>query len=206
MLRATPLELKGKRVTLRPLTGADWDQWREVRYRSRDWLVKWESRPAPGHPDPADDRRAFLARCGARDRERELGAGFGFGIFTDGQLAGEINLNSIQRGSFQNAYVGYWIDHHHAGRGLMPESLVTLMRFAFEDLGLHRVQVSIIPRNGPSRRVVEKVGLRHEGVAERYLEINGVWEDHMRFALTAEEWQARRDDLLGAWVLSRPGG
>jgi ribosomal-protein-alanine N-acetyltransferase len=76
-----------------------------------------------------------------------------------------------------------------------------LTRFAFEDLGLHRVQISIIPRNSASRRVVEKLGLRAEGVAERYLEINGTWEDHIRFAITSEEWSARRDELLRDWIL-----
>jgi ribosomal-protein-alanine N-acetyltransferase len=75
-----------------------------------------------------------------------------------------------------------------------------LIRFAFDDLRLHRVQIAIIPRNTASRRVVEKVKVREEGVAERYLEINGVWEDHVRYAITAEEWQQRRDDLLTEWL------
>ena len=75
-----------------------------------------------------------------------------------------------------------------------------MIRFAFEELRLHRVQVSIIPRNHNSRRVVEKLGIRNEGVAVRYLEINGVWEDHVRYAITVEEWQERRDELSRAWL------
>ena len=82
----------------------------------------------------------------------------------------------------------------------MPESVVVVMRFAFEDLGLHRVQIAIIPRNERSRRVVEKLSLRDEGVAVRYLQINGVWEDHVRFAMTTEEWEERRAELLKEWV------
>ena len=73
-------------------------------------------------------------------------------------------------------------------------------RFAFEELHLHRVQIAIIPRNTNSRRVMEKLGLRDEGIAVRYLEINGVWEDHVRYAITAEEWDDRREDLLTTWV------
>ncbi|MCB0961519.1 MAG: GNAT family N-acetyltransferase, partial [Acidimicrobiales bacterium] len=142
-------------------------------------------------------------RCSARQRERQLGSGFGFGIFVDGDLCGEINLSSIQRGPFQNAYVGYWIDEKVAGQGLMPESLVVLARFAFEELHLHRIQVSIIPRNAASRRVVTKLGLREEGTARRYLEIDGVWEDHVRYAMTAEEWEERRDELAAAWLTPR---
>ena len=139
-------------------------------------------------------------RCSARERERQLGTGYGFGVFVEGRLAGEINLSAIQRGPFQSAYVGYWIDEAEAGLGYTPEALVVLIRFAFDDLRLHRVQIAIIPRNTPSRRVVEKVKVREEGVAERYLEINGVWEDHVRYAITAEEWQQRRDDLLTEWI------
>jgi len=75
-----------------------------------------------------------------------------------------------------------------------------VMRFAFEELGLHRVQVAIIPRNAPSRRVMTKLGVREEGVATRYLEINGVWEDHLRHAITAEEWAERGSVLLEDWV------
>ena len=82
----------------------------------------------------------------------------------------------------------------------MPEAVVLLSRFAFEDLHLHRVQISIIPRNAASRRVVEKLGIREEGTAVRYLEINGVWEDHVRYGITVEEWEARGDDWLRDWV------
>ncbi len=199
-MRSSPLALTGRRVVLRPLQSADWDGWREVRIRCRSWLVKWEPRASAGHPDPAEDRRAFVARCSARDRERELGSGFGFGIFVDGRFRGEINLNSIQRGPFQNAYIGYWMDEAVAGSGYTPEAVAVLLQFAFEELGLHRVQISIIPRNSASRRVVEKLALRDEGVAERYLEINGTWEDHIRFAVTSEEWQVRRADLIPTWI------
>jgi len=107
----------------------------------------------------------------------------------------------VQRGPFQSAYVGYWIDQAAAGRGYVPESVVVLARHAFEELDLHRLQVAIIPRNSASRRVAEKVGLRDEGTALRYLEIDGVWEDHVRYAITAEEWWERRDALLKEWVL-----
>jgi ribosomal-protein-alanine N-acetyltransferase len=197
-------ELSGRRVLLRPLAVTDFEAWREVRVRGRDWLLKWEPRPVPGQPDATSDRRVFAARCGARERERQLGNGYGFGIFVGSrgeQFAGEINLSSVQRGPYQNAYVGYWIDEAVAGNSYVPEAFVVLCRFAFEDLALHRLQASIIPRNGPSRRVAEKLGLRNEGVALRYLEINGVWEDHVRYAITAEDWAERRDEFLRHWIL-----
>ena len=196
--------LFGNRVMLRPLVLGDFAQWSEVRNRCGVWLTRWEPQRLVGQPDVTNDRDAFAIRCSARQRERQLGTGFGFGIFVDGSFCGEINLGSVQRGPFQNAYVGYWIDEKMAGRSLMPESLVMVARFAFEELHLHRIQVAIIPRNSASRRVAEKLALREEGTALRYLEINGVWEDHVRYAMTVEEWEERRDDLAATWLVDRP--
>jgi ribosomal-protein-alanine N-acetyltransferase len=130
-----------------------------------------------------------------------LGAGYGFGIFAGQRFCGEINVNGVQRGPFQNAYVGYWIDEECAGLGLVPEAVVVVLRHAFDELGLHRLQIAIIPRNTASRRVVEKLGIRDEGIAQRYLEINGVWEDHVRYAITVEEWRERRNELLKEWTV-----
>ena len=199
-MNSLPDRLTGRRVLLRPLVSTDFPEWREVRRRNAEWLLKWEPQPPKGNPDDTLDMAAFAARCGARQREWQLGTGYGFGIFVDNHLAGELNLSGVQRGPFQNAYVGYWIDEARAGRGYVPESLVVAARFAFEDLRLHRLQVAIIPRNRPSRRVVEKLGLRDEGTALRYLAINGVWEDHVRYAITAEEWEERGKDLWREWV------
>ncbi len=195
-----PDELHGRRVLLRPLASTDFRQWREVRRRNAGWLLKWEPRPPKGNPDDTENLAAFGARCGARQREWQLGTGYGFGIFVEGMLAGEINVSGIQRGPFQNAYIGYWIDEARAGQGYVPEALATVARFAFEDVRLHRLQVAIIPRNRASRRVVEKLGLREEGLAVRYLAINGVWEDHLRYAITAEEWGERAPALLAEWI------
>ena len=191
--------LIGRRLVMRQLVADDFAQWREVRTVNEEWLTKWEPARVSGHPDVVRNRQAFASRCAARQRERQLGTGYGFGVFVDDRLAGEMNVSSVQRGPFQNAYVGYWIDERFAGQEYTPEALVVAMRFAFEELGLHRLQIAIIPRNKPSRRVVEKLGLRLEGMAERYLEINGVWEDHLRYAITAEDWQVRREEL-SAWL------
>jgi ribosomal-protein-alanine N-acetyltransferase len=192
--------LVGRRVVLRPLSSADFPSWQEVRRRNTGWLTPWEPARTPGMPDVVESREAFAMRCSARERERQLGTGFGFGLFVAGRFAGEINLSSVQRGPFQSAYVGYWIDEAQAGHSYTSEGLVLVIRFAFEQLHLHRVQISIIPRNHRSRRVVEKLKLRDEGIALRYLEINGVWEDHVRYAVTLEEWQDRGEELTREWL------
>lgn len=194
------LRLYGRRVVLRPLVPQDFTGWSEVRRRNGDWLTVWEPVKLPHHPDPETNREVFAARCGARDRERLAGTQYAFGIFVDGAFAGEINLNNVVRGAFQSATIGYWIDKARAGRSLMSEAVVVLAQFAFEELALHRIEVCIIPRNHNSRRVMEKLNLREEGVAERFLEINGVWEDHVRYGFTREEWDQRHDALFAEWL------
>jgi ribosomal-protein-alanine N-acetyltransferase len=190
------LELVGARVLLRPLRADDWERWRDVRHRSREWLEAWEPRPEPGAADPVSDREAFRSRCGAWDRQRHFDAAYGFGLFrNDGRFAGEVSLGSVTRGPFQSAFIGYWIDEALAGHGYVPEGVVLLLRYAFEVLNLHRLEAAIVPRNGPSRRVVEKLGLRNEGTSLRFLQIQGVYEDHIRYAITADEWRDRRSEL-----------
>ncbi len=162
----------------------------------------------PASPTPPKTGGYSRPAAERGERERQLGSGYGFGIFVGperSRFAGEINLSSVQRGPYQNAYVGYWIDEAAAGHSYVPEAFVVLCRFAFEELALHRLQASIIPRNGPSHRVAEKLGLRDEGIAVRYLEINGRWEDHVRYAITSEEWADRREDYLRDWILPEGG-
>lgn len=196
-------ELTSRRLVLRGLRPSDFLAWQEVRRRGARWLLPWEPLRPTGTPDIAENRRAFEARCESRDRERVAGTSYGFAIFLAGRFVGECNINNVQRGAMQGGYVGYWIDQDCAGRGYMPEAVAAVLRFGFEEVGLHRLQISIIPRNVASRRVVEKLELRDEGVAQRYLEINGVWEDHVRYAMTSEEWALRRESITTAWL--QPG-
>jgi [ribosomal protein S5]-alanine N-acetyltransferase len=195
-------ELTGARVQLRPLRVDDWEAWRDVRVRCREWLERWEPRPEIGSADPVSDREAFRARCGAWERQRHFDAAYGFGLFLlDGRFAGEVSLGSVQRGPFQMGYIGYWVDEALAGHGYVPEGVLLLMRYAFETLQLHRVEAAIVPRNSPSRRVAEKLGMRDEGTAVRFLQIQGVYEDHVRYAITIEEWHARQADLTAQYLL-----
>ncbi len=194
------IRLYGRRLMLRPLTAADWVQWSEVRLRNEQWLVPWEPLRSPTMLDPTRDRDAFAARCSARDRDRQLGIAYGFGIFVGAEFAGEINLNGVVRGALQGGTIGYWIDRAKAGQRYTAEGVVTLAKFSFEQLHLHRLEICIVPRNSNSRRVMEVLAIREEGIASRFLEINGAWEDHVRYGITAEEWQIRRDELAAAWL------
>lgn len=196
----SPLRLHAKRVMLRPLIAQDFEAFSEIRIRNASWLTKWEPLVLRNTTDPSHDREAFAHRCTVRDRDRQMGISYTFGMFVNGSLAGEVNLNNVVRGALQCATIGYWIDEARAGNSYTSEAVVLISKFAFEQLKLHRVEICIIPRNTNSRRVMEKIGLREEGLAERFLEINGVWEDHMRYGLTYEEWLARKDGLSASWL------
>jgi ribosomal-protein-alanine N-acetyltransferase len=106
-----------------------------------------------------------------------------------GELVGVINVNEIVRGAFRGAYLGYYGFSPHVGRGLMREGLRLVLRRAFSELGLHRVEANIQPGNTASRRLVRRLGFRREGFSPRYLKIAGRWRDHERWALLSEEWR-----------------
>jgi len=194
------LRLYGRRVMLRPLLPADFGAYREVRLRNEEWLLPWEPSRLSLAADPIRDQGAFIARCNLRDRERQNGTAYGLGLFVGDAFAGEVNLNNVQRGALQTGTIGYWIDRAQAGHSYVAEAVVVVAKFAFEDLMLHRLEICIIPRNDRSRRVMEKLQIREEGLAQRLLEINGVWEDHLRYGFTAEEWADRRLELAQAWL------
>lgn len=197
---SSPLHLAGRRVVLRPLTPSDFRTWSEVRRRNEGWLVPWEPQRHAGQADPTADRSAFAARCTARDRDRSADASYAFGLFVGDRFGGEVNLNNIVRGALQSGTIGYWIDRELAGHAYVAEAVAVVTRFAFEHLHLHRLEICIVPRNTNSRRVMEKLRYRDEGLAERFLEIAGVWEDHLRYAITREEWDVRRDELVASWM------
>ncbi|RIX50148.1 N-acetyltransferase [Paenibacillus nanensis] len=131
-------------------------------------------------------------------QEKEIAAGiqgaesdqsYIFGIFLQEKdtLIGRIALTGLARGPFQNANMGYCLDQAQNGKGYMTRAVVQCVQYAFDELGLHRIQAAVMPRNKPSLRVLAKAGFRREGLAEKYLNINGVWEDHVLFARTAED-------------------
>ncbi len=185
---------------LRPLIESDFAAYREVRIRNEEWLLPWEPQRLPSVADPTRDQSVYNARCAARERERASDHAYPFGVFVDQAFVGEVNLNNVSRGALQGASIGYWIDQQRAGKSYIAESVAVVTKFAFEELHLHRLEICIVPRNVKSRRVVEKLSYRCEGTAERFLEIAGVWEDHARYAITLEEWNERRVELMTAWI------
>ena len=130
--------------------------------------------------------RAHLARC-EEDDFRSLLIRRNF----DDTLVGLANLSAIQRGNLQSAYMGFYAFVPYAGLGYMTEGLTLVLRLAFGDLSLHRVEANVQPANTASLALVERVGFQREGFSPRYLRIGGLWRDHERWAALADVWPAR---------------
>ncbi len=189
MASALSTRILTERLVLRPPRTADVPTMRMALRKNAAHLKPWSATPAPGE-DPASLTSVSRAVLRQR-REWKLGQTYVLLVLSrkdEGVVIGRIALGGVLRGAFQNAYLGYWIDADHQGRGLMTEAVQAATSFAFGTARLHRIQAAVMPRNGASQRVLEKAGYRREGLAHRYLCIDGTWADHVLFAITAEEW------------------
>ena len=128
-------------------------------------------------------------------RESESDAPFLIYRTSDDEIVGYVGLGQIFRGPFRSCYIGYWIGDPYVGRGYATAGVRACLQTAFAPegtggLGLHRVEANIIPANRASIALVRRVGMRKEGLSPRYLEIDGEWRDHERWAITVEDWQS----------------
>jgi ribosomal-protein-alanine N-acetyltransferase len=200
MAATWPVVLTEGPVRLRPLRRSDEAAWMRLRAENAGWLEPWDATS----PVPVEGRRPTFGQfVRTLDRQGRQGGSLPFAVDHEGALVGQLTVSGITYGSLYSASIGYWISRHVAGRGITPTAVALATDHCFGALGLHRVEINIRPENGPSLRVVQKLGFRDEGVRERYLHIQGVWRDHRTFALTAEEVPG---GLLARWRATRPGG
>ncbi|RDE10622.1 GNAT family N-acetyltransferase [Pelagibacterium lacus] len=172
---------------------ADYSDWQALRRASRSFLTPFEPRWSESELGP----RSFSARVRRNRREALEGTDYSLFIFTaDGPrptLVGGLTLSNVRRRAFQNVTLGYWMGAQFSGKGIMTRAVALVLPFVFDTLNLHRIEAACLPDNAASRRVLSRNGFAEIGIAERYLQINGEWRDHMLFALTQE----RYDSLAG---------
>ena len=159
---------------------------------NRSWLQRWEATIPNG--TASFDMRVGIRRLLQQYRD---GAGYPFVMLYDGEIAGQLNIWGIARGSLSSATIGYWVSERFAGRGITPTAVALATDAAFDQFGLHRMEICIRPENRASLRVVQKLGFRYEGLRRRYIHIDGDWRDHYAFALTQEEVP---NGVLARWV------
>jgi [ribosomal protein S5]-alanine N-acetyltransferase len=168
----------GARVRLRVLERSDRDQFLALARESRELHRPWTY--PPERSDQFDDLYA-------RSRREDFACLLACLVEDDREIAGVFTISQIVRGAFQSAYLGYYANARHAGRGLMREAMEQLLDHAFGPLALHRLEANIQPGNQPSIALARGAGFRLEGFSPRYLLIGGQWRDHERYAITVDE-------------------
>ena len=177
--------VRGERVTLRVPQTHDYSDWAELRAVSREHLRPWE-------PEWSRDeltRAAYRRRLRFYHKDIREEVGYSFFIFRthDSCLLGGLTLSNIRRGVTQAASIGYWIGQPHVGQGYMTEAVQQASRFVFDGLSLHRIEAACLQHNYASMAVLERNGFQKEGLARKYLKIDGLWQDHILFALLRED-------------------
>ena len=178
----------GLRVGLRATQASDVAELAALARASRALHHPWVS--------PPKGRAGVQTWLAKRDADRQRS--YLVCLREGGQIAGVVNLNEIVRAAFRSAYLGYYAHGAHAGRGYMREGLALVITHAFCRLHLHRLEANVQPGNAASLALVAGLGFRREGYSPRYLEVDGVWRDHERWAVLAEDWppgagKARRE-------------
>ncbi len=156
--------------------------------RNREFLREWDPARLPGFYTLETQREMIEGDL----HQTEIGQLAKFWIYKREELwriIGSISLSNIVRGAFQSCHLGYRLDRDEASKGYMTEALARVIRYAFEELRLHRIEANIMPRNAASMKVAQKLGFESEGLARKYLRINGKWEDHIHMVLLNEEME-----------------
>jgi [ribosomal protein S5]-alanine N-acetyltransferase len=163
------------RVTVRPVTRRDQSEFLDLVAASVDLHHPWMSLPAT-----PQQFQAHLTRY-----ERSGETSLLICVRATGAIAGVANINSIIRGRFQNGSLAYAAFAPTAGQGYMSEGLALVLRHAFQQLRLHRLEANIQPGNHASLKLVRRLGFRREGYSPDMLFIDGAWRDHERWAITS---------------------
>lgn len=169
-------------ISLRVIKSRDAKTVERLVLSNREWLRPWEA-TNPHGPTSFD----FRAQIRGLLRQLENDEGIPFLILYKGEVVGQLNVANILHGSVSSCVIGYWIIPEVAGKGITPTAVALAMDYVYKVVGLHRVEIDIRPENKASVRVVEKLGLRYEGLKKNYIHINNAWRDHLVFALTADE-------------------
>jgi len=184
--RLGPLRVAAGVVEVRKPKLLDATAWSRVRRRDQVHLESWE----PTAPGTWDNNNAALAWPGQWSTLRALarrGMSLPFVITVDGQLAGQVTVGNVVRGSLCSAWIGYWVGTHATSGGVATAAVAMVTDHCFAAAGLHRLEATVRPENTASIRVLRKAGFREEGLFRRYLDVAGGWRDHLCFALTTED-------------------
>lgn len=182
--KAKLLEVAGERIDLKLTGPEDAESYLQYYLKNRDFLAAFE---------PYKEDRFFTLEGQKQElTERFMqylnGSTINFGIFKKDELIGKIRISNIIPGSFRCATIGYALSKDHLNQGYMSEAVGLICRYAFEEMGLHRLEASTLVDNISSQHVLLNNGFQFLGLNPKYLQINGVWQDHHTYYLLKEDW------------------
>ena len=179
-----------RRLDLREFNLSDWKSWSEAQEKSRPKIDEWDKSPVPTRRRIQSlFKRQLLAQ---RARFKKSGT-FLWSMFLrdTGEFVGWIDISTICREPYFMANLGWFVINSYRGQGYAKEATMKLISAAFSDLGFHRLEASINPRNKPSIRMARSCGLHYEGVKKFYLREDGEWRDHVAYITTPEIFYER---------------
>jgi ribosomal-protein-alanine N-acetyltransferase len=185
MIRYSLIELKGTHTILKNLTPSNAEELLEYYKKNKQHLGPFEPTRDSNFYTMEAQRRLLIKSY----REFLNGTSMEMGIFKGQRLIGKIKLSGIVHGSFKSGMIGYSIDENEQGHGYMQESVKLLLKYAFDECELHRIEASALIHNKKSRNVLIKCGFKMLGINEKYLLINGKWEDHVTYYILREDFQ-----------------
>ncbi|WP_101842028.1 GNAT family N-acetyltransferase [Halobacillus sp. Marseille-P3879] len=172
--------IKGKKIYIRPFEEEDAPALLHLQSKNRSFFERFSMERKDHYYTVETQREKIKQFIEEAKQDRQ----YNFGIYTyeHDALIGTINLFQVQRGPLQSAFIGYFLDQAHNGRGFMTEAVKLVVKYGFEFLQLHRIEAGVMPHNIGSMRVLEKAGFHKEGIAKQNVKINGKWEDHQVLA------------------------
>lgn len=176
-VKLVQFQLNTERLALRNLTPENTEEMLDYYIRNEEHLRQYEPTRDSGFYTYEGQKEILTESF----RQFIDGTSIDLGIFKDEKLVGKIKLSNIVYGILRNAFVGYSIDKEHQGKGYMKEALNTVCSYAFEEMGLHRLEASTLMDNSRSQGVLKACGFNELGISEKYLYINGEWRDHKIF-------------------------
>lgn len=171
------LAIQGNKISIRVLNSDDASDLLEYYTRNKDFLSKFE---------PHRDEEFYTVEVQKQSlienyKEFIKGEGAHFGIYKSEKMIGRIRIYNIVHGVFRSAFIGYSMDEQYQGNGYMKEAVSLVVTYAYEELGLHRIEATTLVDNEKSQRVLKACGFNELGICKEYLHINGKWRDHVIF-------------------------
>ncbi len=171
------LAIQGNKISIRVLNSDDARDLLEYYTRNKDFLSKFE---------PHRDEEFYTVEVQKQSlienyKEFIKGEGAHFGIYKEEKMIGRIRIYNIVHGVFKSAFIGYSMDEQYQGNGYMKEAVSLVVTYAYEELGLHRIEATTLVDNEKSQRVLKACGFNELGICKEYLHINGKWRDHVIF-------------------------